>query len=95
MHCGSVFTRKKDNIASNLCMVPSHGFSNRVLNSSVTSHFIEFYSNRTKDSWVDYWNTGGSYLINKDFSIDLSFGADLESNISNEFVALGFSWRSI
>lgn len=64
------------------------------LNSSI-GYFIEHFLTKDDDHYNNNWNTGFSYLINKDLALDLSFGGDLEDELSNEFYSVGFSWRNL
>lgn len=57
--------------------------------------FVEEYGTYQNDEWVTAIDTGFSYLVHKDLQLDLAFGVDTESNFHQEYVALGFSWRTI
>jgi len=58
------------------------------------SVFLEKYATYQNDQCIDAWDTGAAYLINKDLQLDLSFGYDLESEISSSFYSGGVSWRT-
>lgn len=59
--------------------------------------FIEEYANYspTSDEWTHAVDTGFSYLANPNLQWDIAFGVDLESNFLQEYIALGFSWRTL
>lgn len=58
--------------------------------------FIEEYAtySGTSDEWTHAVDTGFSYLYNDDLMYDIAFGVDLESNFHQEYIAIGFSWRT-
>ena len=64
------------------------------LNPSI-GYFIEHFLTKDNDHYDNNWNTGLSYLVNKDLALDISFGGDLEDETLNEFFSAGFSWRNL
>ncbi len=63
--------------------------------------FIEEYATYTpsrgtsSSEWSHAIDTGFSYLANKDLMYDIAFGVDLEENTHQEYIAIGFSWRTL
>jgi hypothetical protein len=58
--------------------------------------FIEEYATYSGVSkeWNHAIDTGFSYLANNDLMYDIAFGVDLERNTHQEYIAIGFSWRT-
>lgn len=55
--------------------------------------FVEYYGSKNDDDWVGAWDTGFGYLVHNDLLLDFSFGQDLDSDISSQFISFGFSYR--
>ena len=53
--------------------------------------FVEAYGTRTDDS-INF-DTGLSYLVNKDFQLDISGGWQGDNTVADWFVDFGISWR--
>lgn len=56
--------------------------------------FIEEYGNY-QNEWSMYFDTGASYLVNKNLMVDLSIGKDTDSDIDQTFINLGLSIRTM
>lgn len=58
--------------------------------------FIEEYASYspTSDQWTHAIDTGFSYLVHSNLQYDVAFGIDLESDFTQEYIALGLSWRT-
>ncbi len=59
------------------------------------SPFLEAYTLDRVSGAQFFWDTGFAFLINRNLSLDFSFGTDLESDLENQFVSLGLSWRML
>jgi hypothetical protein len=57
--------------------------------------FIENYANFTKNHFVNYWDTGFSYLVNKNLQLDAFGGTSLNKSESDFFISIGFSGRIV
>lgn len=58
------------------------------------STFLENYSNFSKNSFQNRWDTGLAFMCNDNLQLDVSGGGGINQNLSDYFVSLGVSWRT-
>lgn len=88
------------NIGSNYAVETLNAKTDYVFNLSYSLNdkmgvFLEPYGSFTKESFEVKFDTGVSYLLNKDFQLDALIGYGKNNGVEELMAGAGFSWRIV